>query len=157
MVSKVCHECGLFFTESNSLNLHLKSHEIRSHDCKQCGKSFPKRTTLQCLIAFDKVVHSCLGKEAHDNYKEQINAFEKCSFDTYMDFDINFSTKAHILIEHVPQVIQMTGKGLFFQSEEVVEAAHSKFDIFWQRFKVIDVESEKHGERLLECVVEFNK
>ena len=49
------------------------------------------------------------------------------------------------------------GKGLFFQSEEVVEAIHSKLDIFWQRFKVIDIESEKHGERLLECVVEFNK
>ena len=38
-----------------------------------------------------------------------------------MEFDVNFSTKAHILIEHVPQVIQRTGKGLFFQSEEVVE------------------------------------
>ena len=112
---------------------------------------------VETLRAFDKVVHSCFGKEAHDNYKEQINAFEQCSFDIYMEFDVNFSTKAHILIEHVPQVIQRTGKGLFFQSEEVVEATHSKFDIFWQRFKVIDVESEKHGERLLECVVEFNK
>ena len=50
----------------------------------------------------------------------------------------------------------MTGKGLFLQLEEVVEATHSKFDIFWQRFKVIEVESEKHGERLMECVVEFN-
>ena len=115
---------------------------------------------VETLRAFDKVVHSCFGKEAHDNYKEQINAFEKCSFDIYMEFDVNFSTKAHILIEHVPQVIQRTGKGLFFQSEEVVEATHSKFDNFWQRFKVIDVESaltsEKHGERLLECVVEIN-
>ena len=105
--------------------------------------------------SFFKVVHSCFGKEAHDNYREQINTFEKWSFEIYMDFDVNFSTKAHILITHVPQVIERTGKGLFFQSEEVVEATHSK-DIFWQRFKVIDVESEKHGERLLECVLEFN-
>ena len=50
----------------------------------------------------------------------------------------------------------MTGKRLFLQLEEVVEATHSKFDIFWQRFKVIEVESEKHGERLMECVVEVN-
>ena len=109
---------------------------------------------LSAQLEIGKVVHSCFGKEAHDNYKEQINAFEKCSFDIYMEFDVNFSTKAHILIEHVPQVIQRTGKGLFFQSEEVVEATHSKFDIFWQRFKVIEVESQKHGERLMECVVE---
>ena len=52
-------------------------------------------------------------------------------------------SKAHILITHVPHVIEMTGEGLFLQLEEVVEATHSKFDIFWQRFKVIEVESEK--------------
>ena len=69
------------------------------------------------------------------NYREQINTFEKWSFEIYMDFDVNFRTKAHILITHVPQVIERTGKGLFFPSEEVVEATHSKFDIFWQRFK----------------------
>ena len=44
---------------------------------------------------------------------------------------------------------------LFYQSEEVVEAAHAKFDKFWQRYKVIDVESDKHGENLLECVIDF--
>ena len=69
---------------------------------------------------------------------------------------MNFSTKAHILITHVTHFIEMTGKRLFLQLEEVVEATHSKFDIFRQRFKVIEVESEKHGERLMECVVEFN-
>ena len=58
---------------------------------------------------------------------------------------LTFTNKAHIIITHVPQVLQRTGSGLFFQSEEVVEATHSKFDIFWQRYKVIEVESEKHG------------
>ena len=37
----------------------------------------------------------------------------------------------------------------------MVEAAHAKFDKFWQRYKVIDVESDKHGENLLECVIDF--
>ena len=73
----------------------------------------------------------------------------------YREFDLNFTNKVHILISHVPQVIQRTGKGLFYQSEEVVEAAHAKFDKFWQRYKVIDVESDKHGENLLECVIDF--
>ena len=75
--------------------------------------------------------------------------------ENYKEFDMNFTHKAHILISHVPQVIQRTGKGLFYQSEEVVEAAHAKFDKFWQRYKVIDVESDKHGENLLQCVIDF--
>ena len=54
--------------------------------------------------------------------------------------------KAHVIITHVPQVIARTGKGLFYQSEEVVEATHSKFETFWKRYKVLDVESEQHGQ-----------
>ena len=30
-----------------------------------------------------------------------------------------------------------------------------KFDKFWQRYKVIDVESDKYGENLLQCVIDF--
>ena len=71
-------------------------------------------------------------------------------------FDIAFTNKAHIIITHVPQVIARTGKGLFYQSEEVVEATHSKFETFWKRYKVLDVESEQHGKNLLECLLDFN-
>ena len=39
---------------------------------------------------------------------------------------------------------------------KVVEAAHAKFDIFWRRYKVLDVESESHGEALLNCLNDFN-
>ena len=72
------------------------------------------------------------------------------------EFDIAFTNKAHIIITHVPQVIARTGKGLFYQSEEVVEATHSKFETFWKRYKVLDVESEQHGQNLLECLLDFN-
>ena len=37
-----------------------------------------------------------------------------------------------------------------------MEAAHAKFDIFWKRYKVLDVESESHGEALLNCLIDFN-
>ena len=56
---------------------------------------------------------------------------------------------------HVPQAIEITGRGLHYQSDEVMEATHAKFDTFWRRYKVIDVESEIPGERLLECVLDF--
>ena len=72
----------------------------------------------------------------------------------WQEFNINFTNKAHIIISHVSQVIERTGRGLYYQSEEVVEATHAKFDTFWRRYKVIVVESEIHGERLLECVLD---
>ena len=72
------------------------------------------------------------------------------------DCDKTFATRAKLKWHRktVPQVIQRTGKGLFYQSKEVVKAAHAKFDKFWQRYKVIDVESDKHGENLLQCVID---
>ena len=72
------------------------------------------------------------------------------------DFDIPFSNKCHIIIEHIPQVIERTGKSLFLSSEQVVEASHAKFDKMWQRYKVLDLERETHGENLLKCVIDFN-
>ena len=85
--------------------------------------------------AFDKVVHACFGKVAHPNYMDTITKFEKW------------------LVWNVQRVwYSIYQQGLFFQSEEVVEATHSKFYIFWQRYKVI----EKLGERILECVIDFN-
>ena len=101
------------------------------------------------------MVHGCFGKVASENYQSLIDDFENAWLENYREFDMNFTNKAHILISHVPQVIQRTGKGLFYQSEEVVEAAHAKFYKFWQMYKVIDVESDKHGENLLQCVIDF--
>ena len=59
-------------------------------------------------------------------------------------------------IDHVPQAIERTGKGLLGNSEQVVEATHAKFEKFWLKYVVVDLESDVHGERLLECVIDFN-
>ena len=74
----------------------------------------------------------------------------------FVKFDIVFTNKAHIIISHFPQVIARTGKGLFYQSEEVVEATHSKFETIWKRYKILDVESKQHGKNLLECLLDSN-
>ena len=108
------------------------------------------------LKTFSKVIHACFGKEADPNYREIISDFENCWFDMFIEFDIAFTNKAHIIISHVPQVIARTGRRLFFQSEEVVEATHLKFETFWKQYKVLDVESEQHGQSLLECMLDFN-
>ena len=71
-------------------------------------------------------------------------------------FGVAFTNKCHVIIEHVPQAIERTGKSLFLSSEQVVEATHKKFSVFWERFKVLELEREKHGDQLLACVLEFN-
>ena len=49
------------------------------------------------LKAFSKVIHACFGKEADPNYREIISDFENCWFDMFVEFDIAFNNKAHII------------------------------------------------------------
>ena len=76
--------------------------------------------------------------------------------DSYISHDIWFTNKVHVIIDHVPQAIERTGKGLLGNSEQVVEATHAKFEKFWSKYVVVDLESDVHGERLLQCVIDFN-
>ena len=61
-----------------------------------------------------------------------------------------------ILTQHVPQILEETGKGLGEGSEEVVEATHSKFEKIWAWYKVNNLEDPQHGENLLASVIDFN-
>ena len=47
-----------------------------------------------------------------------------------------------MIIDHVPQAIERTGKGLLGNSEQVVEATHAKFEKFWSKYVVVDLESD---------------
>ena len=95
-------------------------------------------------------------QEAHPNYKEKIKEFEAKWEDLYISHDIWFTNKVHVIIDHVPQAIERTGKGLLGNSEQVVEATHAKFEKFWSKYVVVDLESDVHGERLLQYVIDFN-
>ena len=59
-------------------------------------------------------------------------------------------------IAHYPSERENWQVSLSLSSEKVGEASHAKFDIFWQWYKVLDVERESHGEQLLNCVKDFN-
>ena len=73
-----------------------------------------------------------------------------------MEHKVFFTNKCHVIIEHIPQVIERTGKGLFFSTEQVVEATHQKFAVYWEKYKVLKLESDAQGNRLLACVIDFN-
>ena len=74
----------------------------------------------------------------------------------YIEHDVWFTNKCHVIIDHVPQAIERTGRGLLGNSEQVVEASHAIFDRFWKKYLVVDLESDTHGERLLQCVIDFD-
>ena len=71
--------------------------------------------------------------EADDDYKEIIKEFESKWEDLYFEHGIWFTNKVHVIIDHVPQAIERTGKGLLGSSEQVVEATHAKFEKFWMK------------------------
>ena len=59
-------------------------------------------------------------------------------------------------MQQVSEIISRTGKSLLGDSEQVVEVSHKKFGVFWERYKVLDLERENHGEKLLQCVLDLN-
>ena len=111
---------------------------------------------IETLRALHDVKEACFKPILKPNWRETINRFQKGWCDLFMDFEICFSNKVHIIIEHIPQVIERTGRSLHLSSEQVVEAAHAKFDKVWQRYKVNNLERDSHGEKLRNCVVDFN-
>ena len=75
-----------------------------------------------------------------------------------IEFEIPFSNKCHVIIDHIahyPSDRENWQISFSLSSEQVVEASHAKFDIFWQWYKVLDVERKSHGEQLLNCVKDF--
>ena len=94
---------------------------------------------VKVLRAIKEVKEACFGPTLKPNYQTAIDDFEQAWYDIYIEFEIAFSNKCHVIIEHVPQVIKRTGKSLYYSSEQVVEASHAKFDKLWQRYKVLDL------------------
>ena len=103
-----------------------------------------------CGINFEKMSKFAFNEHML-KHKEKTHQCDKCT-----SIHKAFTNKCHVIIEHVPQAIERTGKSLFLSSEQVVEATHQKFSVFWERFKVLELEREKHGDQLLACTIEFN-
>ena len=96
---------------------------------------------VDTLKALQNVKSSCFGPNLGSDYQQ---------------FQLPFSNKCHVIIEHVPQAIERSGASLYLTSEQVVEASHQKFSVFWERYKVLDLERPMHGDNLLACVIDFN-
>ena len=63
------------------------------------------------------------------------------SFDVIKErFLVPKTVKVHILLVHVKQFIELTGKPLGEFSEQALEDSHSLFQEYWKRFLVKDID-----------------
>ena len=59
-------------------------------------------------------------------------------------------------MKNIRKKIEWSGKSLLHGNEEVVEASYQRFQNFWNRYKVINLDSDTHGKNLLNCVIDMN-
>ena len=115
---------------------------VKVKQCESCGLS-SSSTTFKSMKAFNNHFES---------HQSNLKFHEK-------DCDKTFATRAKLkwhrkTVHATPVNCQCCNK--VFKSDALLKThLKEKFDKFWQRYKVIDVESDKHGENLLQCVIDF--
>ena len=158
-----CNQCAKILPTPKSLRDHQRDVHGEGFTCKCCNNQFSKKSNLnrhlqstpkECDVC--KISVSASNLKRHPEYKQIVKNFEAAWFEIYIEHDVWFTNKCHVIIDHVPQAIERTGRGLLGNSEQVVEASHAIFDRFWKKYLVVDLESDIHGERLLQCVIDFN-
>ena len=71
-------------------------------------------------------------------------------------FAVSETVKMHILMVHVEQFIEMTGKPLGEFSEQSLEDSHSLFQEYWKKFLIKDIDSEKYLANNEKCILTLN-
>jgi hypothetical protein len=102
--------------------------------------------------AFNDVVAGCFGKVVSADIEEKINKFKNA----YMNLGCSFTSKVHILCNHVFPVVSLTTHGLADMSEQSLEATHHTFEQIWMKYLVKDHNHPEYGSRLKRALVEFN-
>ena len=111
---------------------------------------------VQCLKCFRDTVQSCFSFTLDPFYKEVISKF-RLSFQALRDkFGVSETNKLHIIFEHVPQFIDLVGKGLGEFSEQELENAYSEWDLVWARYLVKDFDSPMYIINYRKSVLTFN-
>ena len=78
---------------------------------------------------------------------------------TYMGLDLTVTLKMHVIFFHLLQCLPnpaLQSRGLGLVSGQAGESIHKEFKIFWDKYKINDLENEKYGPNLLKAVIEFS-
>ena len=85
------------------------------------------------LRSFKVVQESCLGLQVKATWAIDV-ALMRCEFLSLQELNqMSKTPKLHIIFQHVPDYIRLSGKGLGEGSEQGLESSHSAFKKVWSR------------------------
>lgn len=111
----------------------------------------PENKFIPLFHLFDRIVHACFGEDLDANYSLLILQFSK----QLDDLKIKITPKIHILLFHVPEFVELTGKALGFYSEQASESVHHAYKNHAQNYKG-NLCEESAQEKLKRSVTTFN-
>ena len=103
--------------------IEYRDGQMNGNNCKKLLESLsklqkvlPKRLWIYvgALQAFNKVRLSCFGNDLSPGFKRDISNFKKA----YEKLNIPMTNKVHILVAHVAEFCEKTGRGLGYFSEQ---------------------------------------
>lgn len=101
--------------------------------------------------SMNAIVESCFGSVLDPTYREKIDHFEYLM----IKYEIPWTPKVHILIDHVPDFIEEKGHPLGLYSEQSLETIHFAFDEHLSKFKIKPSRSD-FPKKLLRAVTLWN-
>ena len=113
---------------------------------------------LETLEAVKQFIYTCCSKEVREGWGDAIEDVSKTWSFLHEHYNIQIPNKVHIIMDHVGDYIEMTGKSLGRVSDQIVECAHSalhrrlSISNYWVKNKETDV----HGIKLFRGIVHFN-
>lgn len=109
------------------------------------------RYFCKAFYSFKDVVSECFGSELCPDLFQKIDNFKEA----YMMTKVSITPKVHTVLHYVLEFVEMKSCGLGEYSEQSSETLHSDFKNQWSRYKIIK-SHPKYGEKLLNCVVDYN-
>ena len=111
--------------------------------------------TFEALRKFRK---SCCGKKLEQDALLVIKEFEVNMFILHEVFNVSYTNKCHIIIDHVPDYIRENKLSLGQTSDQVIESSHQYVNRRFNNsnYKVNNVENPNHGSKLLKGLNHIN-
>lgn len=144
--------------EGNACRTLLKNADslIDSKIYNEVGR-FRIEPFVAAFKAMNNVVEACFSnyrRKDLSEIKSLIGHLEK----TIYACEISITLKFHVLIEHLEESLQFMNSihGFGYWSEQSGESIHHEFYIYWERYKINNMEAESFPSRLMRAVVEFS-